>query len=209
MLKCNGSHVLINVCRKRGTAVYECKLEIAAKLLEDLLAERPDLAKLAKLANKHVPVRPLRWLTKALVEVRDLAAKPIYLPTVLHGRAAKDKAAEDLPRISDDMQRELVFWAFKADVSITELESISIAAAEEAWKALSFLAPARARVGDLTLVSDSDYETGRELSLLLNDPKWKETAQEARVVANHYCPLFNDWGSGYWSVEPILKLEHL
>lgn len=204
MVPCNNSHVLLNICRKRGNSVFECSLATANKLLADLLMEQPELWALSqKLENSATSLRPLRWLVEALVEVRDLAVEPTCLANVIFGNA-QNNASREAVGISTEMQSELVLWAFHAKVPVNDLEHISEDCARAAWDTLSFLAPARDRIKNLELLSDSDYDSCRELNTLLKS-KWKDSAKESSIVDKYYCPFFNAWGSGFWEVVSLVK----
>ena len=208
MIEYNGTSVITHV-HKHGNAIYRCTLANAKKLLDECLkSEAVDLGRFAEsLKNETRPVRPASWLTKALAEVRDMKDKPERLRTVLYGAPRPPKDARPIPVISKEMQNELVLSFFSSRLKLEALDGrspMTVEALTGGWTTLSFLADARARLGDeVQFVEDYLYDGYRELLLLRKD-SWKDATKEENIVANHYIPFFNSWGSGRWSVEPVV-----
>lgn len=209
MIECNGTHVITHD-HKHGNAIYRCTLANAKKLLDDCLtSEAVDLGRFAdSLKDESRPVRPVSWLTKALAEVRDLKDKPERLRTVLYGgRPREGEDTRPMPVISKEMQDELVLSFFRSQLKLEALDGrspMTVEALTAGWGTLSFLADARARLGNEVLfVEDYLYDGYQDLAVLRKD-RWKETAKEENIVANHYVPFFNSWGSGRWSVETVI-----
>jgi len=209
VILCNGSHVILHRHR-HGDAVYACTLENAKKLLENCLAtDASQLVQLSEgLMRETRPVRSARWLNAALGEVYRLSEEPTGLQLVLHGRAPKGGPAMPMPVVTQAMQDTLVLACFHHGI---KLESLGVRGGMQAeedtthlWRTLEFLAPARARIGsDVVFVDDVMYDSYVELKEL-KTARWKETAKEQNIVANHYCPFLNEWTSGNWSVEEVL-----
>lgn len=207
MILCNGTHVITHD-HKHGNAIYRCTLENAQKLLKACLqSDAIELAKLVEqLKGVKFPVRPVSWLTYALAEVRDLKATPERLRTVLYGPRPKEgDDARPVPVISKEMQEELVILFFRNQLKLEALDNrspMSVAELTSGWSSLSFLAPARARLGDeVIFVEDYLYDGYQDLQPLLRN-RWKETAKEENVV-NQHVQFLNSWGSGRWSVEQV------
>ncbi len=207
MILCNGTHVITHD-HKHGNAIYRCTLENAQKLLKECLQN--DAIQLANLAEKlkevKVPVRPVTWLTYALAEVRDLRESPERLRTVLYGPRPKEGAdTRPMPVISKEMQEELVILFFRSQLKLEALDTrspMSINELTSGWGSLSFLAPARERLGDeVMFVDDYLYDGYLDLKPLLRN-QWKEAAKEESVVGQHV-RFLNSWGSGRWSVEQV------
>ena len=209
MIECNGTYVITHN-HKHGNAIYRCTLANAKKLLDECLkSEAVDLGRLAEtLKSETRPVRSVSWLTKALAEVRDLKEKPERLRTVLYGgRPREGEDTRPMPVISKEMQAELVLSFFSSQLKLEALDGrspMTVDALTGGWGSLSFLAEARTRLGaDVRFIEDYLYDGYQDLSVLLKD-RWKETAKEENIVANHYVPFFNRWGSGRWSVEAVV-----
>jgi len=211
MIACNGSHVITHK-HKHGNAVYRCTTANAKKLLEECLKnEAFDLAKLVEsMKGETRKPRHAGWLTKALLEVRDMKDSPVRLRMALYGPGPRERGAEDprpLPVITKAMQDELVLFFFNRNLKLDALDGrsqLSLEAVTACWESLSFLEPARQRLSEsgVTFIEDHLYEGYEELQVLLND-RWKEGAKEESIIGNHYCPFLNTWGSGHWDVEQV------
>lgn len=207
MIPCNGTHVIVHD-HKHGRVVYRCTLANARRLLADCLAdEAPQLNQFVEqLAQEKRPVRSTNWLANALVEVRELAENPKSLQLVWYGSKPRD--GEDLrpmPSITREMQSELVVFCYHQGIHIDKLDRGSHARTDitTAWDQLSFLEPARARIGrDVWFVEEHLYTGAADLKVLTAD-RWKDTAKEENIVANRFCPFLNDWSMGSWSVEAL------
>lgn len=209
MIPCNGNHVITHD-HKHGNAIYRCTLENAKKLLDSCLKdEAVELGQLAaRLKDEKRPVRSVSWLTKALAEVRDMKEPPERLRTVLYG--GKPREGEDTrPKlvITKEMQDELVLSFFRSQLKLEALDNrspMTVEALTAGWGSLSFLEPARQRLGaEVAFIEDYLYDGYASLESLLKN-RWKETAKEENIVGNYYCPFLSSWGSGRWSVEPVV-----
>lgn len=208
MIPCNGSSVIVHEY-KHGDSIYRCTLDNAKKLLARCLRdEARDLNGFTELMKTETrPVRPASWLTKALDEVAKAGEQPERLRTTLYGgRPHEGDDLRPVAVITKEMQDELVLFCFRNNLKLEAFDgrtSLAIDALPALWAGLSFLEPARTRLGaDVCLVEDYLYEGYDELKVLLKD-SWKETAREENIVANYYCRFFNSWSAGRWSVESV------
>lgn len=207
MIACNGTHVIVHD-HKHGRSLYRCTLSNARRLLTACLAD--DALQLnefvEQLAQEKRPVRSANWLANALVDVRELAENPKSLQLVWYG--SKPRVGADtrpMPSISVAMQSELVVFCYHQGINIDNLNRVSHSMTDitTAWNQLSFLEPARDRIGrDVWFVEEHLYTGATDLKVLTAD-RWKDTAREENIVANHFCPFLNNWAMGNWSVEAL------
>lgn len=208
MIPCNGSHILYHRT-KHGDSAYRCTLENAQRILQHLVAG--DAARLKRLydslSHETRPIRSEDWLVSALREIRSKSSPPQRLKAVIYGSADTAENPANSLEVSNEMQEELVVFFLRQNLSLDALGWKDTLTTEELsliWSKLDCLKEARNRVGaEIVFLSDYDYEGYRSLAQLLN-AKWKETAKEENIVANYYCPFFNDWASGHWSVERLI-----
>lgn len=208
MLENSGSHVIVHD-GAHGLVIYPCSLTVAKSLVQESLGNgaREVQALKEALANGKV-VRQNSWLSRALHDVLSHAAEPRRLSKVIFGMAARGVVAGEA-QIAPGWQAELLSLVFELGATVNKqsltqtVDALSCDDLLACWKTLSFLAPARQRLGDdLLFVPDQVFE-GYDLLRAIEQDRWKPEAKTHRVIERYHCAFLTQWGVGRWSVEPV------
>lgn len=200
-------HAILNM-GKHATSLYVASIENALKLVNEAMCDFPAVTALAdELAEKRGPDAPAlvstQWLPDALQEVLDNlpGAELRYLRSRLHGQPGSD--ADTRPVVTLDLawQQELVMFMFEHKLG-SSAKSLAVEQQQLAWKKLSFLEPARARLPNGIRILDEYVLEGANELIILRANRWKDTALEERVIGR-YVGFLNNWTAGRWDLLPI------
>lgn len=190
----NGKHIII--CRSHGDlSAYICTVDNARAILDNHIADLPreieEVASQLGDTDRPVTLYAAQGLLDALSEV--LTKKPgdeaVKLRSVLHGpnrRNEPDTRPQEL--ITEAAQQELVLWLFKQGLSAKPLDSSLANKLNDLHPELelTFLAPFVQRLAKpIQYIRYPEYlEAARSLKALRAN-RWKEDAEEHRVVEQH------------------------
>lgn len=194
---------------KHGISIYHCALPVAKSLVQSCLAREAHAVRALKQAiDGGRTAREASWLAKALHDVLAESADPRHLSRVIFGMASRGVLAGEA-QVAPGWRDELLTFLFDRNTTINKqslMKTVTSLSCEDllaCWQALSFLAPARQRLGDdLLLVSDDVFE-GYDLLQDIEKDRWKPEAKEHRVIERYHCAFLSQWGVGSWSVAPI------